>query len=570
MKRIGSIVLLGVIFTLPSLAAEPKPLERVPKDAALFAHIRVREMMESNLIKEFLKSLDPKIQSQISKELAFEKNFGHTLADLESLTIVLPRLTENHPFESGYVVVVTQKPYDKKKLIQNLKRKEEKNPIDPKAPQLEIPKKAQQPAAPCQPAEPAVAQKLPEHVLPLELYGWNMVFVGEREFILVSDHALDSVLNLKVKEVGPHSASLKKAASDRYLAVVGYHPAAGVEESIPPDVKADVKPYLDALLPAHGELTLTMKKGIELDGIWTYTSEEKAKQGHESIQKSLELFHDELEDALRSNRDEFLLELFGKSLKTQLKAVKPKTEGKTVQFSLTLPIEDPKELSKRIAEEIDTNLPRTTSMNNLKQIMIALHNYESAFTALPAAAICDKEGKPLLSWRVAILPFIEEENLYKQFKLDEPWDSKNNKPLIEKMPKIYLMPGEQDKAGFTRYRVFVGKDAAFDYKKQRGFATITDGSSNTGAVFESADPVIWTKPDEMEFDMKKTTTKSLYFDKKGKSIVAMFDGSVSKIDKKVLDKCLGILVCPNDGQVLPELRENPVPDRGLPAPPPAK
>jgi hypothetical protein len=87
-------------------------------------------------------------------------------------------------------------------------------------------------------------------------------------------------------------------------------------------------------------------------------------------------------------------------------------------------------------------------------------------------------------------------------------------------------------------------------------------------VFESADPVIWTKPDEMEFDMKKTTTKSLYFDKKGKSIVAMFDGSVSKIEKKVLDKCLGILVCPNDGQVLPELRENPVPDRGLPAPPP--
>lgn len=570
MKCIGSVILFGLICAQPSLSAEPKPLERVPKDAALFAHIRVREIIENNLIQEFLKSLDPKIQSQISKELALEKNFGHTLADLESLTFVLPRLSENDLSETGYVIVITQKPYDKKKLIQTLKRKEEKNPIDPKSPQREIPEKGQQAATPCQPAEPAVAKKLPEHVLPLELYGWNMVFVGEREFILVSDHALDSVLNLKVKERGPQSPSLKKAASNNYLVVVGYHPAAGVEESIPQEVMDDLKPYLGAILPAHGELTFTMKKGIEIDGIWTYPSDEKAKQGLEAIQKSLELFHDSLDQALQLKRDEFLLELFGKSLKTQLKAVKPKTEGKTVHFSLVLPIEDPKELSKQINEEINPKLTRITSMNNMKQIMIAMHNHADTFTGLPAAAICDKAGKPLLSWRVAILPFIDEENLYKQFKLDEPWDSKNNKPLIEKMPKIYVMPGEQDKAGFTRYRVFVGKDAAFDYKKQRGLAEIPDGTSNTGAVFESADPVIWTKPDEMDFDMKKTTTKSLYFDKKGKSIVAMFDGSVTKIDKKVLEKCLGILVCPNDGQVLPDLWGNPVQDRSLPALPPQK
>src|SRR5262249_54155708 len=70
--------------------------------------------------------------------------------------------------------------------------------------------------------------------------------------------------------------------------------------------------------------------------------------------------------------------------------------------------------------------------NNLKQIALAMHNYNDAYNGkLPAHAIYSKDGKkPLLSWRVAILPFIEQDNLYQQFHLDEPWDSEHNKKLI--------------------------------------------------------------------------------------------------------------------------------------------
>ena len=73
---------------------------------------------------------------------------------------------------------------------------------------------------------------------------------------------------------------------------------------------------------------------------------------------------------------------------------------------------------------------RTQSINNLKQIALAMHGYHDVNRKLPSAAICDAAGKPLLSWRIAILPFIDEQQLYRQFKLDKPWDSDHNRKLI--------------------------------------------------------------------------------------------------------------------------------------------
>src|SRR5262249_34008276 len=76
-----------------------------------------------------------------------------------------------------------------------------------------------------------------------------------------------------------------------------------------------------------------------------------------------------------------------------------------------------------------TEANRKQSQNNLKLIGLAFHNYLSTYGVFPASASFKKGKKPLLSWRVAILPFIEQEALYKKFKLDEPWDSPHNKKL---------------------------------------------------------------------------------------------------------------------------------------------
>ena len=101
---------------------------------------------------------------------------------------------------------------------------------------------------------------------------------------------------------------------------------------------------------------------------------------------------------------------------------------------------------------------RAQCVNNLKQIGLAMHNYQSANNAFPRPAITDKDGKPLLSWRVAILPYIEQQELYNKFKLDEPWDSPHNKALIKEMPPIYVCPSRANvEPGTTTYRVFVGQ-----------------------------------------------------------------------------------------------------------------
>ncbi|MSR31743.1 MAG: DUF1559 domain-containing protein [Gemmataceae bacterium] len=194
---------------------------------------------------------------------------------------------------------------------------------------------------------------------------------------------------------------------------------------------------------------------------------------------------------------------------------------------------------------------RTQSMNNLKQIALAMHNYNDVYQGFPSAAICDANGKPLLSWRVAILPFIDQDNLYKQFKLDEPWDSPNNKKLIAIMPKVYFHP-ELNQQGDTKthYRIFYGNGAAFELTKKTQLAKIPDGTSNTIMAVEAADSVEWTKPEEFPFDPKGNLPKMANVN--GGFNASLCDGSVRFISANIQEKILKLLIQGNDGQVIPQ------------------
>ena len=87
---------------------------------------------------------------------------------------------------------------------------------------------------------------------------------------------------------------------------------------------------------------------------------------------------------------------------------------------------------------------RTQCVNNCKQIVLAFHNYHQQARQLSARILShSKDGKPLLSWRVLILPFLDQQALYDQFHLDEPWDSPHNRTLIAKMPAIFRCPAEK-------------------------------------------------------------------------------------------------------------------------------
>jgi prepilin-type processing-associated H-X9-DG protein len=190
----------------------------------------------------------------------------------------------------------------------------------------------------------------------------------------------------------------------------------------------------------------------------------------------------------------------------------------------------------------------TTGQNNIKQIALAFHNFESANAFFPQD-VKDKDGKPILSWRVHILPYIEEDNLYKLFKLDEPWDSADNKKLIEKMPKLFAPVHTKAKAGHTFYQGFTGGGALFGGKDKLSIVNITDGTSNTALVVEAGDAVIWSKPADIVYDPKKPLPK-LGGDLDGNFNLGFADGSVRWVRKGFDEKTMRLIITANDGELV--------------------
>ena len=145
---------------------------------------------------------------------------------------------------------------------------------------------------------------------------------------------------------------------------------------------------------------------------------------------------------------------------------------------------------------------RAQSTNNLKQIGLAMHNFHDVHKRFPARAGFDDGSKPLLSWRVRILPFIEQQPLYEKFHLDEPWDSEHNKTLIPLMPQVYRNPSSGPDPSLATYLVPTGEGTMFDGQEGTKIAEITDGTAGTVMVLE-VNPeaaVVWTKPDDWEYD----------------------------------------------------------------------
>lgn len=197
---------------------------------------------------------------------------------------------------------------------------------------------------------------------------------------------------------------------------------------------------------------------------------------------------------------------------------------------------------------------RAQDKNNLKQIGLAMHNSHDTYNRFPAQAIrSKKDDKKLLSWRVHILPFIEEAPLYQQFKLDEPWDSPNNKPLIQKMPRVYASPNHDDltKQGKTVFVAPAGKGTIWDDPQGLRIANITDGTSNTIMVVEAHkdSAVIWTKPDDIEIDFDNPI-KSMKSARVGGFHALFCDGSVRFISDNINLQTLKALLTRAGGETV--------------------
>jgi hypothetical protein len=182
--------------------------------------------------------------------------------------------------------------------------------------------------------------------------------------------------------------------------------------------------------------------------------------------------------------------------------------------------------------------------------MVALHAYHDQHSHFPPAVVYNKEGKPLYSWRVMILPFLDREQLYKEFKLDEPWDSPHNKKLLEEMPSPYAPIGRTTPQPYsTYYQAFVGKGTVFENKDGGRLMEIKDGFGETLMIAEANTAVPWTKPEDVLCDSNKALLPRVVDPSLEGFYAACADGSAHFIRQKRIDeKTLRALITPNGGE----------------------
>lgn len=192
-----------------------------------------------------------------------------------------------------------------------------------------------------------------------------------------------------------------------------------------------------------------------------------------------------------------------------------------------------------------------------------MHNYADHHGILPPAAVIGKDGAPLLSWRVLLLPYIEQDGLYKEFRLDEPWDSPANIKLLPRMPSVYGHYDGRTAAGpgQTFFQVFVGPGATFEGKEGKSLKRdFPDGTSNTILIAEAAESVPWTKPADLVFDPKGPLPK-LGAILPGSFRVSFADASASQfLSETVSEKALRAAVTRNGNDSVAELfgwKDNP-------------
>ncbi len=533
-------------MALPARAAEPNlppDLAAVPGNAIGFVHLRVADLWKNDALKQFRAMIEKAGPKALE---AFDQRFVPAPSMIDRVTVFAIMPANPGPEPPFVGVVACNKPFDRAKLLKSL---------------------------------------LPKGT---EMTAGGTTFHADGEFELAIRVIDDHTFAVATPSTMRQYLEMPKATENLLAPVLReaagkHHVVLGLNATIlPNEVVTDLPPPLQPLARAKTiGVAIDLNKDLLLSVHAAFADEAQAKSGEKAAHDGLKMaraalaqakihFHqqvrgndskapsafEELPEAVLS-----MLALGGlETLDEFLKDLPIERDGKMLATSAKLPIGPYASILGVAGMSAGFALPavrsarmaatRSRSANNLKQILIALHSYADTYRGFPPAAICDKNGKPLLSWRVAILPFIDQEPLFKQFHLDEPWDSEHNKKLLSQMPLIYGVTAAT-KLGdsMTHYRVFYGNGAAFELKKPVRFLDFTDGTSNTIMVVEAAEGVPWTRPDGFEYDPKKPLPKLGAISPEG-FWVAMADGSVRFLSHTIKESTLRAAITRNGGEIV--------------------
>jgi len=163
------------------------------------------------------------------------------------------------------------------------------------------------------------------------------------------------------------------------------------------------------------------------------------------------------------------------------------------------------------------NAQQSVCRGHLSQLNLALLNYEDRFGSFPPASVRDSDGKPAHSWRVLILPFLEQQELFDAYCFDEPWNGPRNRRLADSMPPVFRCPSEPygRPRHLTNYVAVVGQYTAFSGSGTSSLRDLPDRGENTLLVAEVTSTLVhWMEPidinaDQMSFHINDTEQPSL-------------------------------------------------------------
>jgi len=531
MMRMRLIAALSVVAVAPLAAADklPPELALVPPDAAAFVSVRYDLLTASPLGKapvvgELL--AHPDVVKEVENNL-----LGFPPAEVERVTVVYPNLPAGDLTDAAPVFVVTRtKPIERGPLIR-------KFAAWPFAPDRDERRR------PAVPRRGTVWQSSHDKLF---------CFAGDRTILLTTRRSAGVLLDMLARLVDPSpdaplEPALAAAATGKNAVVVG---ATGLAFR----QLVGLWPLHDKEFTALGRasavtLVANLEPEFHLTVRATFRDQATAGEGQRALAGMTEWATDALKD-LAAGPEKADADLSRLLLAAFRDAGEPVRDGKAVTLAVRMKADEFGRAANAFAQSAVTRIrtasARIKSQNNLQQMALAIHNFESTYGQFPFTDRPMGVPHPGLSWRVAILPYVEQDNLYKQFHLDEPWDSEHNKTLIDKMPKLFASPAAEAKPGHTFYRMFDGPGTMYQMKT---LADVTDGTSNTFMIVEAGQAGIWTKPEELEYGPKKPLPK-LYGHFPDGFCAALADGSVRFVRKGTDEKVLRALITANGGETV--------------------
>ncbi len=523
----GVILVAGLFVAKPATpspaawadeGALPPDLDLVPRSALGFSTIRIADLFQSEHLKGLLPEL-LKLKDSPVQEL--EKLLGMPLTNLERGTVVL--LTPDP--ENGLAFILsTVKPFAQAHVLQSL--------------------------------APGASE---------EKHGGKTYFVqpdrrlaihfgSDRILVISSDQGMPRFLDQMARKnlQGPLGEALSLAAEKHHVvSALDPEPLANLVGN---ELPLPIRPFAVLLKARLASAVVDVNKDLQTVVRLRFAKEDDAKEADKAMAAGLFLGRQLLGEGVREMAKnpqgiENVVKLLRQVL-TTLQDVAPQREGSVVRVSATLPLDGVTLAAAQLEgiTRIRFAAERMKSVNNLKQIALAMHNYHDTYGRFPPAVVYSKDGRPLYSWRVLLLPFLEQANLFQQFKKDEPWDSPHNKKLLAMMPPVYApVRGQTTEPYSTYYQVFVGQGSVFEGRDGRRFTDITDGMSNTLLVVEAGQPVPWSKPEDIAFvpDQAIPPLGGLFADGFN---AAFCDGSVRFLKRSIDPKVLRLLIIRNDGQ----------------------